>query len=196
MARPKPIPIHEHAIDNLRFIRETMERASSFTAVPGWGGAAMGATAIVAALLGFLQSDERQWLAVWLIEALLAIGIGMYSMHRKAVAGGSSVLSAPARKFALGFAPPLFAGAVVTLALADAGHIKLLPGIWLLLYGAAVMTGGAFSVRVVPVMGMCFTGLGAVCLFSPAAWGNWFLLMGFGVLHLVFGVLIARRYGG
>src|SRR5215470_48937 len=102
-ARPKPIPIHEHAIDNLRFIRETMERASSFTAVPGWGGAAMGATAIVAALLGFLQGDERQWLAVWLIEALLAIGIGMYSMHRKAVAGGSSVLSAPARKFALGF---------------------------------------------------------------------------------------------
>jgi len=193
-ARPKPVPIHEHAIDNLRFIRETMERASSFTAVPGWGGVAMGLTAIVAAMIAFLQADSQQWLAVWLIEALVAIGIGAYSMHRKA-STGTAVMSAPARKFALSFVPPLVVGAVMTAALFPAG-MPYLPGLWLLMYGAGVMTGGAFSVRVVPVMGACFIALGCVCLYSPASWGNWFLLAGFGVLHVIFGVVIARRYGG
>lgn len=194
-ARPKPVPIHEHAIDNLRFIRETMERASNFTAVPGWGGVAMGLTAVIAAIIALLQTDVQQWLAVWLVEALVAIGIGAYSMHRKALAGGSSIMSAPARKFALSFAPPLVVGALMTASLFPAGRNHL-PGLWLLMYGAGVMTGGAFSVRVVPVMGACFIGLGGVCLFSPAAWGNWFLLAGFGILHIVFGIVIARRYGG
>jgi hypothetical protein len=194
-ARPKAVPIHEHAIDNLRFIRETMERASSFTAVPGWGGVAMGLTAIVASVIARFQTDPQHWLAVWLTEALVAIGIGAYSMHRKASVGGAEVISAPARKFALSFVPPLVAGAILTAATFPAGQTWL-PGLWLLMYGAGVMTGGAFSVRVVPVMGACFIGLGAVCVFSPPAWGNWFLLAGFGFLHIVFGIVIARRYGG
>lgn len=195
-ARPKPIPIQDHAIENLRYIRETMERSASFTAVPGRGGVAMGVTAILAGILSLLVSDEQQWLAIWLLEALAAIGIGMYSMHRKAAAAGSSVTSAPARKFVLSFVPPLFAGAVLTGVLFPAGQMRLLPGLWLLLYGTGVMTGGAFSVPVIPVMGACFVGLGAVSLFSPAAWGTGFLIAGFGVLHVIFGYLIARRYGG
>ncbi|HUQ95528.1 MAG TPA: hypothetical protein VM120_27875 [Bryobacteraceae bacterium] len=190
-AQAKAVPIHQHAIDNLRFIRETMERASSFTAVPGWGGFAMGATATLAALLAMRQPDPQTWLSIWLLEALIAIGIGVYSMQRKA-----TLVSAPARKFALSFAPPLAAGVLLTGALVSAGQQKLLPGLWLLLYGTGVMTGGAFSVRIVPVMGACFLGLGGVCLFSPPAWGNWFLLAGFGILHMVFGFVIARRYGG
>jgi hypothetical protein len=183
-------------LDNLRFIRETMERASSFTAVPGWGGAIMGVTAIIAAIIAAFQHDTRQWLAVWLSEALLAVAIGIYAMHRKATAAGSSVTAAPSRKFVLSFVPPLFAGAVITTALVPAGHADLLPGLWLLLYGSGVMTGGAFSARIVPAMGACFTGLGAVCLFAPPAWGNWFLLTGFGLLHLLFGIVIAKRHGG
>lgn len=194
--KPQPIPIHEHAIDNIRFIRQTMERASSFTAVPGWGGVAMGASAVIAALVAYTQKDPQGWLSVWLIEALVAIGIGLYSLHRKAAATGSSVTEEPTRKFALSFAPPLFAGAVLSGALFPVGQTQLLPGLWLLLYGTGVMTGGAFSVPLVPAMGGCFLGLGAVCLFSPAAWGNWFLLAGFGFLHIVFGWVIARRYGG
>ncbi len=195
-ASRNPVPIHEHALDNLRFIRETMERASSFTAVPGWGGAAMGATAIVAAIIAAFQSDPQRWLSVWMTEALVAVAIGLYAMHRKAVAAGSNLTAAPYRKFVMSFIPPLFAGAALTLALFPAGQVGLMPGIWLLLYGTGVMTGGAFSIRIVPSMGACFLGLGAVSLFAPASWGNWFLLAGFGVLHLVFGVVIARRYGG
>jgi len=173
-----------------------MERASSFTAVPGWGGVAMGATAFLAGLIATQVDDPRQWLSIWLIEALLAVGIGIYSLHRKATAAGSSVTAEPTRKFALSFVPPLFAGAVLTAALFPVGQTALLPGLWLLLYGTGVMTGGAFSVRVVPAMGACFLGLGAVCLFSPPEWGNAFLLAGFGVLHMFFGCVIARRYGG
>ncbi|MBI3684514.1 MAG: hypothetical protein HY235_29420 [Acidobacteria bacterium] len=191
-----PIPLHQHAIDNLRYIRDTMERASSFTAVPGWGGFAMGLTAAPAAVIAVRQPDPQHWMAVWLVEALVAIAIGVYCMYRKAAASGSGMLTAPARKFALSFAPPLVAGAVLTGAFYSAELWKPLPGLWLMMYGTGVMTGGAFSARIVPVMGVCFAALGAVCLFAPAEWGNWFLLAGFGGLHMVFGVLIARRYGG
>jgi len=183
-------------MDNIRFIRQTMERTSSFTAVPGWGGVAIGVSAFLAAFAANAQTDAQGWLTVWLLEALVAIGIGIFSLHRKAVAGGTSVTDAPTRKFALSFVPPLFAGAVLTGALYPIGQTRLLPGLWLLLYGTGVMTGGAFSVPLVPAMGGCFLGLGAVCLFAPAAWGNWFLLAGFGLLHIGFGWVIARRYGG
>jgi hypothetical protein len=192
----KAVPIHHHAIENIRFIRETMERATAFTAVPGWGGFSMGLTAVIAAWIAALQSSPRQWAAVWLVEALLAIGIGGYSLYSKAGRPKTSVALATARKFALSFLPPLFAGAVLTAVHFMEGRYSLLSGMWLLLYGAAVMGGGAFSVRVVPVMGTCFAFLGAVALASPAAWGNWFLLAGFGGLHMIFGVIIARRYGG
>lgn len=195
-ARPTPVPIQQHAIDNLRYIRETMERASSFTAVPGYGGMAVGATALAAGAWAHMQTDAVRWLGIWIVEALLAIAIGAYSMHRKATAAGTSVNSVPARKFALSFVPPLFAGAVLTATLFPAGHASLLPGLWLLLYGTGVMTAGAFSIPVVPAMGACFAGLGAICLFAPAAWNDYFLLAGFGVLHVVYGFVIARRYGG
>ncbi|MBL8231827.1 MAG: hypothetical protein JNL98_25240 [Bryobacterales bacterium] len=195
-ASNKAVPIHQHALDNLQFIRDTMERASAFTAVPGWGGFSMGVTAIAAAVVAAQQPTSHGWVATWLIEALVALGIGIYSLHRKAVAAGSELLSSPARKFSLSFAPPLLTGALLTLVLYSKNQFDLLPGLWLMLYGTGVVTGGAFSVRIVPVMGMCFVGLGAVSFFAPPAWGNWLLLAGFGGLHIVFGILIARRYGG
>ncbi len=195
-ARSKAVPIHDHAIDNLRFIRETMERASAFTAVPGWGGVAMGVTAICASVVAAMQPDSRSWLSVWLIEALAASAIGLYCMQRKAAGHRQELTSGPARKFASSFAPPVMGGALLTIAAASAHQYQLLPGMWLLCYGIGVITGGAFSVKIVPVMGTCFASLGAVCLFAPPEWGNWFLLAGFGVTHVIFGYLIARRYGG
>jgi hypothetical protein len=183
-------------MDNLRYIRETMELATSFTAVPGWGGVAIGGTALLATTVALRQRTTRGWLMTWLVEALMALAIGGWTMRRKARAGESKVLSGPGRKFALSLFPPLIAGAVLTVVLYRAQVFQALPGLWLLLYGTGVVTGGAFSVRIVPVMGLCFMVLGALALGAPLHWGNYFMAAGFGGLHLIFGTIIARRHGG
>ena len=194
--RPAPVALDDHARDNLRFIRETMERASSFTAVPGWGGVAMGITAIGAAVVASRQPSSISWLITWLAEAAVAFGIASFTTLTKARRANVPILAGPGRKFALSFAPPVFVAALLTVILFRAGLDGTIPGVWLLLYGTAVITGGAFSIRVVPLMGLCFMVLGTVALFSPPSWGNILLAAGFGGLHLIFGGVIARNYGG
>lgn len=188
--------LDEQAIEDIRFIRETMERSTSFTAVPGKGGVAVGITALVAAGVALRTPTAGAWLATWLIEAIVAFAIGGWAMSRKARAANLPLLSGPGRKFALSLSPPLLAGALLTVALFQFGLARALPGTWLLLYGAGVVTGGAFSVKAVPLMGVCLMALGAAALFSPASWGNAFLAAGFGGVHIIFGALIARRHGG
>jgi hypothetical protein len=191
-----PVEIHHHAIENLRFIRDTMERASAFTAVPGRGGMAMGATALAAAWIASRQLTAEGWLTVWLAEVVLALSIGAFTTARKARRTDASLLSAPARKFALAFAPPLIAGALLSAALWRIGAVEVLPGLWLCRYGVSVAAAGVFSVPIVPAMGGAFIVCGTVALFAPPAWANGCMAAGFGGLHLVFGFVIARRYGG
>jgi hypothetical protein len=192
-----PMPaLHDRAMNDLSFIRTTMERATSFTAVPGWGGVAMGVTAMAATGIGMLQPTPGAWIRVWLAEAVVAGAIGTFAMARKARASQGSLLSRPARRFLLSYTPPMVVGALLTYVLFRAGLVRALPGTWLLLYGTGVVTGGAFSVRAVPIMGLCFMAVGAVALVAPASWGSWLLALGFGLLHIVFGVIIARRHGG
>lgn len=192
----EPIPIDARAADHLRYIRETMENAAEFTAVPGWGGVAMGATALAAAVLASRQTSSRLWMAVWLVEVFVAIAIAAPAVATKARRANSSIFRGPGRKFVLSFAPPIMVGGLLTLALFQLGAITALPGVWLLLYGTAIVTGGAFSVRAVPIMGLCLMGLGAAALFAPAAWGNLFMAAGFGLVQIAFGFWIALRYGG
>jgi hypothetical protein len=192
----EPIPLHEHALDNLRYIRDTMERAGAFTAVPGWGGVAMGMTALAAAWIAGLQQTTEGWLRVWLIEAVAGILTGAIFMVRKARLTNLPLWSTPARKFALSFSPPLLVASALTFVLASAQAAWVIPGVWLCLYGTAVMAAGAFSVRIVPVMGMAFIATGCASFLSPQGWGDVWLAFGFGGLHVVFGVAIARRYGG
>ena len=186
----------DQAMENLRFIRETMERSTSFTAVPGKGGVAMGISALAAAAIATRTTTTEMWLATWGLEALVALAIGAWAMSLKARAANLPLLSGAGRKFALNLSPPLFAGAFLTVALYRLGLVSLLPGVWLLLYGVGVVTAGAFSVRAVPAMGVCLMTLGAAALFAPPAWGNAFLAAGFGGVQIVFGLLIARRHGG
>jgi len=192
----EPIPIDSRAADHLRYIRETMERAGEFTAVPGWGGVAMGITALAAAFFAARQASSRAWLAVWLVEAFVAVAIAAPAAATKAHRANSTLFSGPGRKFLLSFAPPIVVGGLLTFALYAAGAVAALPGVWLLLYGTAIVTGGAFSVRVVPIMGFCLMSLGAVALFAPATWGDAFMAAGFGALQIAFGAWIARRHGG
>ena len=190
------VPFAPRAEDQIRFIRDTMERASTFTAVPGVGGIAMGAAALAAAALSFGAKNPEQWLGIWIAAACVAVAIGVAAMARKARRTHTDLFSGPGRRFLLMLVPPLGAGAVLTLALERAGLVTLLPGIWLLLYGTAVVTGGAHAIRLVLVMGALFMLLGCAALSSPAAWGTAYLAAGFGALHIGFGIAIARRHGG
>lgn len=192
----EPVNIGSRAIDNLQFIRETMERSSVFTSVPGYGGALMGVTAIGAAYIAHIQPTIREWLIVWLVEAALAFSIGLFALWQKAKNSNVSLASVPARKFASGFAPPLLAGVILTALFYYRGFFAFLPCAWLTLYGTAVVTGGAYSVRIVPLVGWIFIALGAIAAFAPANWGSLLMALGFGVLHIVFGLIVARRYGG
>ncbi len=192
----EPIRLHERASADLRYIRDAMARAESFTSVPGLGGVAMGVTALVAAAVAAMQADAQRWLLVWLAAALVAGVSGALAMLRKSRRANQPLLGAAGRRFALAFWPPLVAGAVLTVALANAGEYRLLPAVWLLLYGTGVVTGGAASVRAVPLMGAVFMVLGFVAAVAPESWGDVLMAAGFGVLQIGFGVWIARRHGG
>lgn len=192
----EPPALSARAMANLEFIRDTMASAAPFTAVPGWGMALTGATALAAAAFAATQTTPRAWLSVWMVEAAIGLLVGAATMALKARAADTSLLSGSGRKFALSLLPSLAVGALFTVVLFRAGLVGLLPGTWLILYGTGVLAAGAFSVGVVPVMGLGFLVLGTVALLGPVAWGDALLAAGFGGLHLVFGIVIARRYGG
>jgi hypothetical protein len=191
-----PRSLNAHAIEDLRYIRETMERAGSFTAVSGWGQVVVGVIALVAASFALPYSSGERMVRTWLAAAIASAAVAGVSMALKARRAGVPLLSGPGRKFALGFVPPLASGTLLTGALYREGLLAWLPPVWLLLFGAGVVAGGAFSVKVVPVMGFCFMLLGACALVTPPAWGNYMMAAGFGGLHLVFGIVIAVKHGG
>lgn len=191
----RPVDLRDHAVDNLRYIRDAMESSGAFTSVPGWGGIAMGVSALFAALLAASVLADH-WLGVWLVDAVLALSIGSWTMGKKARSQGVRLWRGVARRFLLGLSPPLAAAAILSLVLLRVGATTAIPGTWLLLYGAAVVSGGTYSVRPVPIMGFCFMILGVTAFVVPESWLNLLLALGFGGLHVLFGAVIARRYGG
>tara|TARA_R110001592_G_scaffold34593_4_gene118808 strand:+ start:571 stop:1173 length:603 start_codon:yes stop_codon:yes gene_type:complete len=193
--RNEPISLHDHAQENLRFIRAAMESATSFTGVSGLGYVFAGLTAIPAAWLAKSQSEANAWLAIWMIELILGASIAFGFTIRKAIGQGDSLLSTSGRKLLLAFLPAMIAGGLITLSFCLSGFVQLLPGVWLSLYGAAVMTAGAWSVRVIPTMGAFFLLTGAVAMLAPVS-GDVMLALGFGGLHIVFGIVIWSKYGG
>lgn len=192
----EPVNIGDRAIDNVKFIREMMERSASFTAVPGYGGILMGVTAVAAAYIANTQVYLRDSLMTWLIEAFLAFAIGFLAMWQKSKIAGQSLFSTPARKFAYGFIPPLVVGVVIVLGLWRYEYYYVMAPVCMLCYGAAVACGGAFSARVVPVMGWCFIALGTVAFILPSSYAQIMMGASFGLLHIIFGAIIARKYGG
>ncbi len=187
--------MHDHALSNIRYIRETMERASAFTSIPGWGGVAIGITAVVTAVLAQWR-PPGQWLLVWLCDAVIAAGIGAVTMVWKARRAGVSFASKGARRFFISYFAPIMSAALLTVVLWRIEAIEPLPALWLLLYGTSFVSSGAFSIRVVPIMGLCFMILGLAACLVPFAMANILLGVGFGGLHIIFGLIIARSYGG
>lgn len=188
-------PLHEHAADSLAFIRETMARSATFTAVPGKGGVAMGVIGLAAAGIASIAGDPMLWLTVWLLAAIVAVGVGLATMQAKARRHQVAVWSGSGRRFAQGFVPACVAGAVITAALVRAGSFELLPAVWLLAYGAGVLAGATASVGVLTSLGVALMALGAAASLV-GRFGDLWLAAGFGGLHIVFGIIIARKHGG
>ena len=197
--RPRPSnppEMQARAMDNLRFIRETMEAAGTFTAVSGWGQVVIGVTAVVAAMVATRFAGTAEWVLIWAAEAGLALLVSVWFMYNKAKSASLPLLTGSARKLLFSFSPVFAVGMVVTVAFMQRGLYGLLPGIWMTLYGTAVVAAGAFSVRIVPVMGAAFIMVGGIALFAPPTWSTTLMIVGFGLLHVVFGYVIARRHGG
>lgn len=188
-------PLHEHAADSLAFIRRTMARSATFTAVPGNGGMAMGAMGLLAAVVASRMATADAWLTVWLLAAVGAVGIGLSTMHGKARRHGVAIWSAAGRRFAQGFVPAVAAGAIVTATLVRADAFDLLPAVWLLLYGAGILAGATASVPILTWLGIALMGLGAAASLV-GRFGDLWLAAGFGGLHIIFGFIIASKHGG
>lgn len=172
-----------------------MERAGAFTSIPGWGGFAIGWTAVIAAIIASRLFDLN-WLKLWLGEAVLATIIAGTTMALKASRAGVTLTSPAARRFFVSYFAPIIAAAVLTLMLLRAQWYEAMPAVWLLSYGASFISSGSFSIRVVPQMGVCFMLLGAAAAFVPFSMSNALLGVGFGGLHIIYGLIIARNYGG
>ena len=193
---PRAQPLHARAMDDLSFIRRTMERATPFTAVPGWGGVTMGLVALVAAAVGSRAETAVAWVACWVTAAVVALLIGGWAMAAKARRAGTPLLSWSGRRFVLSFLPPLAVGALsddrAGAEWADRGAAGDV--------AAAVRHRRRYRRSILgpgcPGHGRRFMLLGAVALFGAGAVGNLLMAAGFGGLHLVFGFIIARRYGG
>lgn len=196
--RRMPDALRDHAVDNLRYIRETMERAGAFTSIPGWGGFVIGITALATTAIAEPMTawNPRRWLMTWLAEAGIAAVIGGVAMWRKGKGAGTLFMSGVARRFFISYFAPMIAGAVLTFSIVRGGTLEPLPSVWMLLYGVAFVSSGAFSLRVIPVMGFCFMLFGLLAAFVPLAIGNLLLGAAFGGLHMIFGLIIARNYGG
>ena len=173
-----------------------MERSSSFTAVPGAGGVATGLIGLAAAIVAAGQPTPDRWLTAWLCAAALGMLVELAAIARKARRAGITLAGANARRFALGMAAPLVAGAAMTYELWTVRSFTVMAPAWLLLYGAGVLTSGMFSVPVVRAIGVCFMAIGIAAVLTPPEWGNVWLGIGFGGLHVGFGAYIARNYGG
>jgi len=184
------------AAEHLRYIRNTIEAAQTFTTIPGKGCVAMGVAALGAAALESVPSLASHWLPIWLTAAVLSAAVALFFMEEKARAQGLSLRRSVATKFFLTLAPAFVAGGVLTVALADQVGREVIGGIWLLLYGVGIASCGVFSIGIVLIAGFAFMGLGTVVLAAPASWAPALLGVGFGGIHLVLGGLIIRDHGG
>lgn len=188
--------LHDRAAQDLQYIRSAMERAGSFTAVSGRGYILLGVSALVASALGARTSSFSAWLSVWGAELVIAASIAIVTTAQKARRIGLPIAGGAGRKLLLGFTPVMAAGGALSFALLRAGAGTLLPGMWVAIYGAAVIAGGVYSIRPVPILGATQLAVGIVALLLPVIPADIVLAVGFGVLHIVWGILIARRHGG
>ncbi len=190
-----PIPIESRALGTLAYIRASIESSGSM-AVPGMAGIVMGGIGIIATIVASVPRGAPHWLGIWLVAAAVAFALGGAMMAREAAQSGHARYLGPVRKFLLCLCPALLTGAALTFVLWRAGATGLIPGIWLLLYGCAVLSASTVTIartmRLICIMGVLFMLLGLLAFAAPAGTHTLILGMGFGALHTIFGILIGQ----
>jgi hypothetical protein len=190
-----PVPIETRALGTLAYIRSSIELSGSMV-VPGTAGVLMGSIGILAAIVASTPRWAPHWLLIWVLAGGTAFLVGGALMARETAQSGHARYLGPVRKFLLCLCPALFAGAVLTFVLWHAGMERLLPGTWLLLYGCAVLSASTVTIpstmRLIGIMGTLFVVLGSLGFALPPAEHTALLGLGFGALHIVFGILIGR----
>jgi hypothetical protein len=190
-----PIPIETRALGTLAYIRRSIDSSASM-AVPGMAGVVMGGIGIAAAICASITRWAAHWMEIWICAAAFAFVVGGALMAREAAQSGHARYLGPVRKFMLCLGPALFAGAVLSAVLWHDRMEGLLPGTWLLLYGCAVLSASTVTVaatmRLLCIMGALFVALGSVAFALPPGPHTSMLGLGFGVLHIVFGLLLGR----
>lgn len=190
-----PIPIESRALGTLAYIRTSIETSGSL-AVPGMAGIVMGAIGILATVGASLPRAAAHWLPIWLVAAAIAFAVGGAMMARETAQGGHARYLGPVRKFLFCLCPALLAGALLTFVLWRVGETRLIPGVWLLLYGCAVLSASTVTIartmRLICIMGALFMVLGGLAFAAPASAHTLILGMGFGALHTIFGMLIGQ----
>jgi hypothetical protein len=193
------VALHSHALSTLNYIRTSIDAAGTF-AVPGSAGIAMGTAGVAATFLSTIHWLSAYWILIWIVAAVGAAAVGSMRIARQSARGELTLYRGPTRKFIFCLCPALLAGAVLTAVLAQVGEARLIPGTWLLLYGCAVLSttlmSAASTARLLGTMGGLFILLGVLAFELPERWHNLILGVGFGALHLIFGVLIGRTSRG
>ena len=194
-----PAAIESRALGTLDYIRASIESSSSLD-VPGMAGIVTGSIGVLAAIVVSLPRWAPHWLAIWLAAAAVAFVLGGTLVARQITSRGRTRYLGPARKFLLCLCPSLVAGAVLTVVFATSGMTGFIPGTWLLLYGCAVLSASTVTAagiaRLICIMGALFIALGSMAFALPAAAHTALLGLGFGALHILFGILIGRATHG
>jgi hypothetical protein len=180
-----------HAAATLRYIRDSMEGAGSFV-VPGSAGIALGGIGLVCAVLCAAPSLHEYWLQIWLLAALAAAAVGGILLVRESSLRGLRLIGTPIRKFALCLIPSLGAGLVITAVHWSYGNLHAIPGTWLMCYGCALISASTVTTRTIGLLGALFAALGVLALLLPSGAQILMLGLGFGGLHIIFGILIGR----
>src|ERR1700722_18546316 len=150
-----PVAIESRALGTLAYIRTSIESSSSMD-VPGMAGIVMGLIGVLATIVVSQPRFAPHWLAIWLIAAAAALLLGGALVARQIARRGHTRYLGPTRKFLLCLCPALLAGAVLTWVLWTVRMTSVIPGMWLLLYGCAVLSAStvtiAGSARLICVM--------------------------------------------
>ena len=199
------VHLHDHAMDNISYIRQAMDRSSQFTGVPGWAMVMVGVLALLGSFVANLRLNYFWWPNAWAATGAVSMGIAIVALFLKARRHSTIVFTAPGKRFFTCFCPPILAGMILTEILVQYGLYQFLPTMWLMLYGVAVLNAGTFSIPIVPIWGGTMFVLGIVALGVSGMREELFMnynaadicmAAGFGVAHIGFGLVIALRHGG